>query len=223
MVLQWERGLVVVGLGQFFWGCSGYYYGKCKNTERLSPQDLQLFAKLKKPEFQLTPAELGEVISGAGARHVEQALRDIKLQQRTPDRRSREYRCPIHGERLMLRERRDGAAGLLDQFFLGCPRWLPEDLGCKFLVKLKSPAQLSAYLESSKEGGLLSVVGGSAGLPRAPSPPKWTDREDVLVVRGGEVGVSAVQLAIMLGRQTGDVEARIQQLGRPASAQHAPA
>ena len=93
----------------------------------------------------------------------------------------------------MLREKRDGAAGLLDQFLLGCPRWLPQKQGCNFLVKLKSPAQLSAYLESSKEGGLLAVVGGSAALPRAPSPPKWTDREDVLVVRGGEVGASAVQ------------------------------
>ena len=223
MVLQWERGLVVVGVGEFFWGCSGYYFKKCNNTEKLTPDDLRLFAKLKRPEFELTREELGEIITGGGAHKVEQAMRDIKQQHRNPGRRSREYRCPIHGERLVLREGRNVNAGLLDQFFLGCPRWLPQDRGCNFLVKLKSPAQLSAFLESNKEGGLIAVVGASAVMTRGSSPPTWTDREDVLLIRGGEVGVSAVQLAIMLGRQTADVEARIQQIGRPALAQHAPA
>jgi hypothetical protein len=65
------------------------------------------------------------------------------------------YRCPVHGETLALREKRD-ARSLLDRYFLGCPRWLPDRTGCPYIVKLKSAAQLDAYLRAAEGEGVIA-------------------------------------------------------------------
>jgi hypothetical protein len=64
------------------------------------------------------------------------------------------YLCPVHNEPMVVREKRD-AQGLLDQFFFGCPRWLPNGKGCSQIVKLKSPGQLASALESFYGRGIL--------------------------------------------------------------------
>jgi hypothetical protein len=52
----------------------------------------------------------------------------------------------VHNEPLVLKEKKV-STGLLDNYFLSCPRWLPKSLGCNYIVKLKSPAQLASVLE----------------------------------------------------------------------------
>jgi len=64
------------------------------------------------------------------------------------------YTCAVHGVELVLREKHN-AIGLLDQYFLGCPLWNGTDNGCKYVMKLKSGAQLSSLLESSTGRGIL--------------------------------------------------------------------
>ena len=47
----------------------------------------------------------------------------------------------------------------LDEYFLGCPRWLHDNSGCNFLIKLKSAAQISSVLNSEVQKGVLQVSG----------------------------------------------------------------
>ena len=65
------------------------------------------------------------------------------------------YRCPVHKERLLPRRKHDAFA-LLDEFFLGCPRWTPDGEGCNFVVKLKSAAQLAGFLASAGESVIIA-------------------------------------------------------------------
>ena len=65
-----------------------------------------------------------------------------------------DYVCPIHKEPLILREKH-ASGGILDAFFLGCPRWSRRGDGCTYVQKLKSPAQLASYLYKTEDKGLL--------------------------------------------------------------------
>jgi len=67
------------------------------------------------------------------------------------------YRCPIHGESLRLQRKNLRNDQILDEYFLGCPRWLPDNMGCNFLVKLKSAAQISSVLDMEQRVGVLDV------------------------------------------------------------------
>jgi hypothetical protein len=62
--------------------------------------------------------------------------------------------CPIHGEHLVLKKKKD-AKDLLDMFFLACPHWKEHDQGCSYVEKLKSPPQLSALLKSETGTGVV--------------------------------------------------------------------
>lgn len=166
MVLQWRRDQAAVQAREVFWGCSGWYHKDhktnqpmCSQTARLTPDDLKLFANRNRPEFDLTPTELGSHIqSPQRAARLRQALDDIRSQQRKNHIGIESYRCPIHGERLMLKRKRELTGDILDEYFLGCPRWLPDDRGCNFLVKLKAPAQLAALVRSGKEKNLFEIA-----------------------------------------------------------------
>ncbi|MBK7001811.1 MAG: hypothetical protein IPH35_18090 [Rhodoferax sp.] len=163
MVLQWNRSVATAGLNDFFWGCSGYYIkvdgrSVCHRTQKLTTDDLNLFANLNRPEFEIDSASLTrETINPVRARRIRQALDSIKGAQQSERIGIATYRCPVHGESLRLRRKNQSSDQLLDEYFLGCPRWLPDNAGCNFLVKLKSAAQISSVLDSEQRQGVLSV------------------------------------------------------------------
>lgn len=163
MVLQWNRAVAVAGLNDFFWGCSGYYSevnGRriCTRTQQLTFEDLNLFANLNRPEFEISSQTLtAEAINPVKARRIRQALDSIRDSHQGKRLGIATYRCPVHGESLRLRRKNQAADQLLDQYFLGCPRWLPNNAGCNFLVKLKSAAQISSVLNAEQGNGVLNV------------------------------------------------------------------
>ena len=163
MVLQWNRATVTAGLHDFFWGCSGYYIrvnnrAACERTQQLTFEDLNLFANLNRPEFGIESATLTrEAINPVKARRIRQALDSIRGAQQSKKVGIVTYRCPIHGESLRLQRKNQASDQLLDAYFLGCPRWLPNNAGCNFLVKLKSAAQISSVLDTEHSTGVLGI------------------------------------------------------------------
>lgn len=165
MVLQWDRKTKIPGLKDFFWGCSGWYFerdGKrvCDRTSPLSQDDLNLFANLNRSEFELKSTDLTRVtLDPNRAQRIRGALDSVHDEHRKRKLGIATYRCPLHGESLVLRRKKDTGADLLDEYFLGCPRWLHDNSGCNFLIKLKSAAQISSVLDSEVQKGVLQVSG----------------------------------------------------------------
>lgn len=167
MVLQWDRKAGSPGLRDFFWGCSGWYVvlgnGRrgCTHTEPLSRDDLSIFADVKRPEFQVPASELAKrVLDPARKRRLREALDGIRQQNRADKIGVAQYRCPVHGESLRLQKKGAAKDDLLDEYFLGCPLWLPDHQGCNFLIKLKSPGRISAVLREGYGTDALSIVDG---------------------------------------------------------------
>lgn len=163
MILQWDRRINTPGLKDFFWGCSGYYImldgrSVCSRTQRLTASDLNLFANMNRPEFDVDSSTLTrETINPVKARRIRQALDSIHGAQRSKKMGIATYRCPVHGESLRLQRKNQTTNNLLDEYFLGCPRWLPNDAGCNFIVKLKSASQISSVLNAEQYMGVLGV------------------------------------------------------------------
>lgn len=156
MVLQWDRRVGTPGLKDFFWGCSGWYVllanGRhaCRYSERLGKQDFSIFANVKKPEFQVSANELSRrVLDPARKQRLREVMDGIRQQNKQSDIGIAHYRCPVHGESLRLQRKGAAADSVLDEYFLGCPRWLPDQKGCNFLIKLKSPGRISAVIRES--------------------------------------------------------------------------
>lgn len=163
MLLQWNRDTATAGLHDFFWGCSDYYNQRngqefCRHTERLTLDDLNLFANMNRPEFDISADTLTkETINPTKARRIRQALDSIKDKQQSKRLGLITYRCPVHGESLRLRRKNRPEDHLFDEYFLGCPMWLPNGNGCNFLIKLKSAAQISSVLDVEQRLGVLNV------------------------------------------------------------------
>jgi len=163
MVLQWNRQTSTAGLRDFFWGCSGWYeqingHPACRRNAPLTHDDLNLFANLNRPEFEIDSATLTrEALNPTKARRIRQALDSVRGAQQSKRMGIATYRCPIHGESLRLRRKNQSSDQILDEYFLGCPRWLPDNQGCNFLVKLKSAAQISSVLNTEQRVGVLNV------------------------------------------------------------------
>ena len=62
--------------------------------------------------------------------------------------------CPMHAEPMVLQKKKNGI-GLLDQYYLRCPHWAPNDQGCPYTEKLKSGSQLAALLKHQTGTGIL--------------------------------------------------------------------
>ena len=148
MILQWKQGMQTVAMSEFFWGCIGFYEG-VRHNEAFMQSDMDLFTRIDRPEFEVSSQQLGSIILLPGPKaNITKRMSDIKQEQTDV------YLCPIHNEPMVLREKKD-AQGLLDQYFFGCPRWLPAKGGCSQIVKLKSPAQLASALEAFYGRGIL--------------------------------------------------------------------
>ena len=150
MKIQFRRGISNPSLPDFFWGCTGYYsYPTCKHTELFIPTDLNLFTKVDRPEFDITNEQLSNITLLPGSKN-----NIIKRMNGAKNQAIDNYICPVHGETLVVKEKHD-ADGLLDQYFLSCPRWQPARQGCEYVEKIKSPAQLASVLESFYGRGIL--------------------------------------------------------------------
>ena len=164
MVLQWNRELSTAGIKDFFWGCSGWYIvnnGKhaCTRQIRLSQDDLNIFANLNRAEFKVKSAELTrKTLDPKRAKRVRDALDSIRAEHHKRRLGVAIYRCPIHGESLRLQRKKQTSSGLLDEYFLGCPRWLPNNAGCNFIVKLKSVGQISSVISAEQNQGIFQVT-----------------------------------------------------------------
>lgn len=160
MKLQWRLDLSVVELKDFFWGCTGWYFPQgdgraCTYTEKLQRNDYGLMTDTSEPEFSMTAEELEFILSEpSNEKQIVTRLGDLKSDLDRGHKGVELATCPVHGENMVLR-RKDGAASLLDAYFLGCPHWKPSNRGCAFIEKLKSGPQLAALLKSQTGRGIL--------------------------------------------------------------------
>ena len=149
MVLQWKQGLSIVSMSDFFWGCISFYGAGLRHNEPFMQSDMDLFTRVDRPEFSMKSQDLAKIISLPGPQsNIVKRMTEIKQEK------AERYLCPVHNEPMVVREKRN-AQGLLDQYFFGCPRWLPDGKGCSQIVKLKSPGQLASALEAFYGRGIL--------------------------------------------------------------------
>jgi hypothetical protein len=160
MRLQWMRGKETIGVADLGWACTGWYWRangsphKCQHWEPLKSEDHDLFAAANRPAFaELKPQQFADLVLGHSD-FVIKRLDDVRLDRSTANS-VEAYRCPIHGEPLVLRQKKDHNGSLLDMYFLGCARWKYDGNGCHYLEKLKSPAQLHGYLEAATGTGII--------------------------------------------------------------------
>ncbi|QFY88503.1 hypothetical protein D5125_02850 [Magnetovirga frankeli] len=120
MMIQWPRGRDTVSVRNFFWGCSGWYQPgyntahACRKTVPLSQHELSLFARTDAPEAQVSNRELSELIQLPGPRDiVTERMDDLMATHRNQHKAAEDYRCPDHGEELVLKKKKE-ASGLLD-------------------------------------------------------------------------------------------------------------
>ena len=161
MQLQWNRDKSSVTTNDFGWGCTGWYWRgpgnrphRCEHWEALAPEDFDIFGRANRAEYtELKPLTFAKMVLD----HSPQVIKRIEAVRNDRDTRSsiEAYRCPVHGESLVLRQKQQHEGRLLNMYFLGCSRWNPEGHGCQFIVKLKSPAQLNAYLEAATGEGII--------------------------------------------------------------------
>jgi len=161
MQIQWPRTVQTATVNDFFWGCTGWYFfnstGRrlCQYTEKMSAGDLSIFTRVDTLEAKISNDELTTLVTlPEPANILVERMDNVISDQRNQHRGTNDYRCPVHGEELKLR-RKKNATGLLDQFFLGCPHWKPNDSGCTYIVKIKSPMQLSNLLKKESGTGIL--------------------------------------------------------------------
>lgn len=156
MRLQWKRGLTVTSTTDLGWACTHWYWKNngahaCNHWEKLHPDDFQIFAKANRPEFtELTATQFSGMVLAHQPEVIDRmeiVLKDDQVNSVTA------YRCPGHGEPLVLRKKIKHDGTLLGMYYLRCPRW-DGDVGCQYMVKLKSPAQLHAFLSASTGQGV---------------------------------------------------------------------
>lgn len=160
MKLQWRRELSVAGPKDFYWGCTGWYVqtaaGKaCTRTEPLQRSDYGLMTDTSAPEFSMTAEEFGVILEDPGTEQViATRVNDLRSDLAGNGKGVELATCPVHGEHMVLRKK-SNPTGLLDAYFLACPRWQPNEQGCPFIEKLKSGSQLAALLKSETGRGIL--------------------------------------------------------------------
>ena len=133
----------------FFWQCTRFYADdgrpKCRGIQ-FRPQDLSLLHKTDAPELEISKDDLRAIgseksvqteVTGRMRGHLGTGDQDIL--------------CPTHLIPLVLREKSGGASGpLLDRYHLRCSHFQ-----CGQTTKLKSFAQLAAYLKRKEGHGIL--------------------------------------------------------------------
>ncbi|MEH1903988.1 MAG: hypothetical protein V7L04_21905 [Nostoc sp.] len=135
-------------LNDFFWSCIGYYNHantQCRGIQNFSSQDIGLIHKANVFELKLSNAELSQSFTPKNIqiRVVDRVKQHLKLE-------NSDVLCPIHHMPMVLHEKRNHSNVVIDMFYLQCPH-----LGCQHLVKLKSAAQIAAFLHGKEGRGIL--------------------------------------------------------------------
>ena len=149
MAIRWPTKVRKPGFNDLFWGCTGFFFSErgqpsCRHTERLSKSDMKLFGHLRRPGMELKANRLEEIVlRPETCQHIKKRLK-YAINEETED-----YLCPVHQEKMILKTK-SSAADLLDLYYLRCPR-------CDQIVKIKSPTQLDAVLDSYSESGLFGA------------------------------------------------------------------
>ena len=130
----------------FFWQCTGYYAGTECKTISFRPSDIDLINRTDVDELNVDNQTLTTIAS-------------TESEQQRIDRRMKEHLgntdvdvvCPVHLTAMELREKKDpDNIPLLDRYHLRCTH-----RGCSQTTKLKSWAQLAAYLNRQEGQGIL--------------------------------------------------------------------
>jgi hypothetical protein len=150
MILQSKKHLdgSLYQLSDFFWACTGFYNNplmQCRNTQSFTAKDVGFLHKSNIFEFQVSNQELSTIFHDASVEKT--AIKRIKSHLKEKDD---EIFCPVHHVPMILREKHNHAGVALDMFFLACPHYT-----CQQKVKLKSPAQLAAYLKRREGRGII--------------------------------------------------------------------
>lgn len=132
-------------LNDFFWSCVGYYSNQCRGTQRFQTQDIGLLHKANILELQLSNTELGQSFTRP---LIQKTV--VRLRQHLGEE-DRDILCPIHHVPMILREKdkSNHSNVVLDMFHLRCPHF-----ECQQTVKLKSLAQIAAFLHRKEERGI---------------------------------------------------------------------
>jgi hypothetical protein len=149
MLLQSQQRLdgSLYRLEDFYWSCTGYFNPpllQCKKKQSFCADDAGFLHKANVLEFQITNQDLTRIFSDT---LIQRAVVN-RVKSHVSDK-DEDTLCPVHLVPRVLKEKRENV-GALDMFYLGCPH-----PGCSQVVKLKSPAQLAAYLDRKEGRGIL--------------------------------------------------------------------
>ncbi|WYL96482.1 MAG: hypothetical protein HEQ35_24145 [Gloeotrichia echinulata IR180] len=150
MILQSQRRLdgSLYQLSDFFWSCTGFYNKlplQCRITKNFTAMDVGFLHKSDIFEFQVSNQQLSTIFHDTSVKKA--TISRVKSHLKEKDD---EILCPVHHVPMILREKLNHSGVALDMFFLACPH-----IGCQQIVKLKSPAQLAAYLKRREGRGIL--------------------------------------------------------------------
>lgn len=155
MKIQWQQNLQHVKSNEFFWGCTGWYINACSYKEKLTASDLSLMTDASAPEFELSSEDFTTILHDPGtAKLITERVDDLQSDLWQHKKGIEIVCCPTHGEPMVLQKKKN-AIGLLDQYYLRCPHWKPNDQGCGYVEKLKSGSQLAALLKDQTGRGIL--------------------------------------------------------------------
>lgn len=160
MKLQWSRDLEQVRPDNFFWGCTGWYFVDknirlCNYRERLTKRDYSLMTDTSAPEFGLTADEFTTIIQDEDtSKLITERMYDLRSDLKSRSEGIDIVCCPTHAEPIVLQKKKNGV-GLLDQYYLRCKHWKPNNKGCTYMENLKSGSQLAALLKNKTGSGLL--------------------------------------------------------------------
>ena len=161
MKLQWRRDIASPDASDLFWGCTGWYFRdgvarRCTYTAPLDVTDRALMVDTSLPEFQTSADDFASILEVPDVQAtIIERVDDLAADLRSRGTGVEVATCPVHGEPLVLKKKSGPARGLLDMYHLRCPYWLPNDEGCPFIEKLKSPSQLAILLKSETGSGIL--------------------------------------------------------------------
>ena len=107
------------------------------------------------PEFSLTADEFTIIIQDEDtSKLITERMDDLQSDLKSRSEGINIVCCPIHAEPMVLQKKKNGV-GLLDQYYLRCKHWKPDNKGCTYIEKLKSGSQLAALLKNKTGSGLL--------------------------------------------------------------------
>lgn len=126
-----------------------------RNLVHVNPQDLALMTDTSAPEFGLSAQDFNIILQDhSTSESIIERMDDLQSDLRNKKQGVNIVCCPMHAEPMLLQKKKNGI-GLLDQYYLRCPHWAPNDQGCPYTEKLKSGSQLAALLKHQTGTGIL--------------------------------------------------------------------